>query len=363
MEAVNRLIIDRGRTVMTPKKVTVLVAGSWGTALASVLADNGLEVSLWSRNAEQVDEINREHLNHRFLPGIELSDNIQATTSLEDAVAGSAAIVLAATSASMREVAGRIRPFLPSDALLIHAAKGFEGDSLKPMSQVIQEELPQYDPNRIVVLSGPSHAEEVITKCPTTTVVAAVDVEAAEAAQDLFINSYFRVYTNPDMVGVEVGGALKNIIALGAGMTDGIGFGDNAKAALMTRGLAEIARLGAAMGANPMTFAGLAGIGDLIVTCTSRHSRNWKAGNMLGKGMPLDEVLQTMGMVVEGVKTTRAAHELSRRYKVSMPITDALYAVLFEGKKPEEAADDLMGRVRTHEIEEIALTKALKWIF
>ncbi|MDD9267623.1 NAD(P)H-dependent glycerol-3-phosphate dehydrogenase [Paenibacillus sp. GCM10023248] len=335
-------------------KVSVLVAGSWGTALATVLADNGKQVLLWSRNEEQVREINEKHRNSRFLPDVDLSPLIVATTSLQEAVEGADTIILVVPSSGMRDVASQIRPYLKPDALLVHATKGFETGTLKRMTEVLADELPDMDASRFVVLSGPSHAEEVIRQCPTTVVVAAQDLAAAEAAQDLMINSYFRVYTNPDVAGVEVGGALKNIIALGAGLTDGLGFGDNAKAALLTRGLAEIARLGTTMGANPLTFAGLAGIGDLIVTCTSQHSRNWRAGNKLAKGTPLEAVLQEMGMVVEGVKTTKAAYELSRKYDVTMPITDELYKVLFEGKSPQLAAQDLMGRVRTHELEEVA---------
>lgn len=347
---------------MNGKKTAVLVAGSWGTALASVLADNGHEVWLWTRRPEQAEEINTLHTNSRFLKDTILSDRIRATVSIEEAISGAEAVVLVSPSAGVREVAGQLRPFLKPDSLLIHATKGFEAGSLKRITEVIAEELPDYDPERIVVLSGPSHAEEVIVRCPTTVVVASKQVEAAEAAQDLFINSYFRVYTNPDVTGVEVSGALKNIIALGAGMSDGLAFGDNAKAALMTRGLAEIGRLGIAMGANPLTFAGLAGFGDLVVTCTSRHSRNWRAGYMLGQGKPLAEVLEEMGMVVEGVKTTKAAYEISRRYGVRMPITEVLYQVLFEGKDPKQGVEDLMGRVRTHEIEEIAQNAALKWM-
>ncbi|MCD1260204.1 NAD(P)H-dependent glycerol-3-phosphate dehydrogenase [Paenibacillus athensensis] len=343
-------------------KVSVLVAGSWGTALASVLADNGRDVLLWTRNEQQAREINETRRNRRFLGDIELSARMTATTSLQEAVQGAEAVVLVVPSAGMREVAAAMRPHLGKDTLVIHATKGFEAGSLTRMTDVIAGELPDYDPKRIVVLSGPSHAEEVIRRCPTTVVVAAQELSAAEAAQDLFMNGYFRVYTNPDVAGVEVGGALKNIIALGAGLSDGLGFGDNAKAALLTRGLAEIARLGAAMGANPPTFAGLAGIGDLIVTCTSRHSRNWRAGYMLAQGDPLERVLEQMGMVVEGVKTTKAAYELSRRYGVEMPITDELHSVLFAGKRPKDAVGDLMGRVRTHEIEEVADTGATKWL-
>lgn len=347
---------------MGAKKAAVLVAGSWGTALASVLADNGFDVMLWSRHPEQVEEINNKQRNSRFLKDAKLSERIRGTVSMEEAVTGASAVVIVAPSAAVREVARKLNPLLTERMQLIHATKGFEMDSHKRITEILAEELPGFDPNKIVVLSGPSHAEEVIVRCPTTVVVAAANTEAAEAAQDLFINSYFRVYTNPDVIGVEVGGALKNIIALGAGMNDGLGYGDNAKAALMTRGLAEIARLGVAMGANPLTFAGLAGLGDLVVTCTSRHSRNWRAGYMLGQGLPLDEVLEQMGMVVEGVKTTKAAHELCRQYNVSMPITDALYQVLFERKPPKQAVEELMGRVRTREIEEVAQEAVEKWL-
>ncbi|MDF2813991.1 MAG: glycerol-3-phosphate dehydrogenase [Paenibacillus sp.] len=337
---------------MNNRRVAVLVAGSWGTALASVLADNGIDVRIWTRNAVQAQEINSEHTNRKYTKDVVLSDRIQATTNAEEALSGADAVLFAATSSSMREVARMASPYIPKLATIIHATKGFEAQSLKRMTDVLAEELPQIDPKCIVVLSGPSHAEEVIRRCPTTIVVAAGNQEAAEHAQDLFINSYFRVYTNPDVTGVEVAGALKNIIALGAGLSDGLGFGDNAKAALLTRGLAEISRLGITMGANPLTFSGLSGVGDLVVTCTSQHSRNWRAGYMLGQGKELQEVLDTMGMVVEGVKTTQAAYALSESYEVDMPITEQLYKVLFESKSPQSAVEDLMGRDRTHEMEQ-----------
>ncbi|RKP57072.1 NAD(P)H-dependent glycerol-3-phosphate dehydrogenase [Cohnella endophytica] len=343
-------------------KIAVLVAGSWGTALSRVLADNGHEVKLWTRNPEQAERINSEHLNEKFLPGALLPEGITATTSMEEAVSDAVAVLFVAPSSAMREVARQAAPHLHKDALVIHATKGFESESLKRMSTVLSEELGRPE-NRIVVLSGPSHAEEVVNRLPTTIVVASQEISCAESAQDLFMNeAYFRVYTNPDLIGVETSGAIKNIIALGAGLSDGLGFGDNAKAALITRGLAEISRLGAAMGANPLTFAGLAGVGDLIVTCTSRHSRNWRAGSMLSQGLPLAEVLERMGMVVEGVRTTKAAYVLADRYKVEMPITNQLHSVLFEGKSPEQAVGALMGRVRTHEIEEIASASRNKWL-
>ncbi|CAG7641329.1 NAD(P)H-dependent glycerol-3-phosphate dehydrogenase [Paenibacillus allorhizosphaerae] len=335
-------------------KTAVLVAGSWGTAIASVLSDNGHQVMLWSRNQEQVEEINRERRNSRFLSGAELSYRIQATRSMQEALEDAEAVIVVAPSAAMREVASQMKHHLHERTTVIHATKGFEAGSLKRMTEVLAEELNGYDPKRLAVLSGPSHAEEVIQRRPTTVVVACEDKTAAETAQDLLITPYFRVYTNPDVVGVEVGGALKNIIALGAGLSDGLGFGDNAKAALLTRGLAEIARLGMAMGANPLTFSGLAGIGDLVVTCTSKHSRNWRAGAMLAEGQSLEEVLKRMGMVVEGVKTTQAAYKLSRQYGITMPIADELHNVLFDGKEPKAAVEDLMERGRTHEMEDLA---------
>ncbi len=339
---------------MAHKKVAVLVAGSWGTALSRVLADNGHRVLLWTRNAAQADEINRLRRNEKFLAGAEIPEGITATTDMAEAVSDAEAVLFVSPSAAMRDVARQASAYIGQDALVIHATKGFETDSLKRMSTVLSEELGRSE-QRIVVLSGPSHAEEVIRRHPTTIVVAAKEIACAESAQDLFMNSsYFRVYTNPDYVGVETAGAIKNIIALGAGLSDGLGYGDNAKAALITRGLAEIARLGEAMGANTLTFAGLAGVGDLIVTCTSQHSRNWRAGSMLAQGLPLDEVLQRMGMVVEGVRTTKSAYVLARQHGVEMPITDQLYAVLFEGRPPEQAVESLMGRVKTHEIEEVA---------
>jgi glycerol-3-phosphate dehydrogenase (NAD(P)+) len=334
------------------RRAAVLVAGSWGTALASVLANNGYEVMLWTRSEEQADGINHNHENSKFLPGVKLPDTIRATTDLKQALQAAELALFVAPSGAMREVAKQAAPYLSPDTLVVHATKGFETDSLKRMTTVLSEELGR-PLEQLVVLSGPSHAEEVIRKQPTTVVVASANLQAAEQAQDALMNTNFRVYTNPDVVGVEVAGAIKNIIALGAGLTDGLNFGDNAKAALLTRGLAEIGRLGTAMGANPLTFAGLAGVGDLVVTCTSKHSRNWRAGYMLADGTPLEEVLSRMGMVVEGVRTTRAAFELAMQYDVEMPITTQLYEVLFANKAPRTAVEHLMGRLRTHEIEEI----------
>ncbi len=334
-------------------KAAVLGAGSWGTVLASLLADNGFAVTIYARNPSVAEEINRRRTNAKYLPEFHLPDGVRATASLEEAVVGREMIVVAVPSHSVREVARAAAPHLRGEPWVVHATKGFEPDTLKRISEVLAEEFPAFLTDRIAVLSGPSHAEEVARRSPTAVVVSSKSLETAEAVQSHLINSYFRVYTNPDLIGVEIGGALKNIIALGAGLSDGLGFGDNAKAALMTRGLAEIARLGMAMGARPITFAGLAGVGDLVVTCTSRHSRNWRAGYMLSQGQALEDVLREMGMVVEGVKTTRAAHRLAQSYGVEMPITAELYAVLFDGKDPSRAVEDLMGRGKTHEMEEI----------
>ncbi|HZG70321.1 MAG TPA: NAD(P)H-dependent glycerol-3-phosphate dehydrogenase [Chondromyces sp.] len=337
----------------TKETIAVIGAGSWGTALAMVLADNGHEVRLWGKNEKQIEEINMKRTNEKYLPGIKLPDNICGLSDLPSALKEVETIILAVPTKAIREVIGKIREFQQEPLTIVHVSKGIEPDSLLRISEMIEEEMPQHLLHHVMVLSGPSHAEEVSLRHPTTVTVSSENIQAAEKVQDLFMNQHFRVYTNPDVIGVEIGGALKNIIALAAGISDGLGYGDNAKAALITRGLAEIARLGTKMGANPLTFSGLAGIGDLIVTCTSVHSRNWRAGNMLGKGKKLEEVLENMGMVVEGVRTTKAAYQLSKKYEVKMPIAHALYEVLFNGKEPKAAVDELMARMKTHEMEDL----------
>lgn len=335
------------------EKIAVVGAGSWGTALAMVLADNKHEVRIWGHNSKQIDEINEFHTNRKYLPDIQLSAEIKGYVSLEQALEGIDTIILAVPTKAYREVLANIAKIAKVPLTVVHVSKGIEPDTLLRISEMIEEAgSPKWLKN-IVVLSGPSHAEEVSLRHPTTVTVSSKNMEAAEFIQDLFMNKYFRVYTNPDLIGVEIGGALKNIIALAAGISDGLGYGDNAKAALMTRGLAEITRLGIAMGANPLTFSGLTGIGDLIVTCTSVHSRNWRAGNMLGKGQKLSEVLENMGMVVEGVRTTKAAFQLAKKYKVNMPITEALYGILFNGQDVKGAVDQLMTRIKTNEMEEL----------
>ncbi|WP_066047565.1 NAD(P)H-dependent glycerol-3-phosphate dehydrogenase [Robertmurraya korlensis] len=336
------------------ERIAVIGAGSWGTALSIVLADNEHEVRLWGHNRDQMDELNTTHTNKKYLPEIILPDTIVGYHSLEEVLKGVKTIILAVPTKAIREVLNNMIPFTEHQQTIVHVSKGIEPDTLMRISEMIEDEMPNHLLQDVVVLSGPSHAEEVSLRQPTTVTVSSKSMEAAERVQDLFINQNFRVYTNPDIIGVEVGGALKNIIALAAGITDGLGYGDNAKAALITRGLAEIARLGTKMGASPLTFSGLTGIGDLIVTSTSVHSRNWRAGNLLGKGQNLDEVLENMGMVVEGVRTTKAAYQLAEKYGVKMPITTALYNVLFNHAKPKDEVDLLMTRVKTHEMEDLA---------
>ena len=335
-------------------KVSVLGAGSWGTALALVLADNHHDVLLWGHREELVKQINETHQNEKYLPGVSLPLNIKATTSMEEAILEAETVILAVPTKAMREVCKQMVPLLTKKILFVHVSKGIEPETHLRVSEMIEEEIPEHLREAVVVLTGPSHAEEVSLRQPTTVTAASYDMNAAKKVQDLFINQHFRVYTNADVVGVEIGGSLKNIIALAAGITDGLGYGDNAKAALITRGLAEIARLGAALGANPLTFLGLTGMGDLIVTCTSVHSRNWRAGNMLGKGKNLDEVLESMGMVVEGVRTTKATYQLAKKMDVNMPLTFALYEVLFNGVNPKDAVDRLMSRDKTSELDDLS---------
>ncbi|MDL4840792.1 NAD(P)H-dependent glycerol-3-phosphate dehydrogenase [Aquibacillus rhizosphaerae] len=336
------------------EKVAILGAGSWGTALAMVLSDNGHDVRLWTHNQEHAGKINQTHKNEAYLPGITIPDKITAYFDLQQAVEGVTAIVIVVPTKAIRDVCIKLNKVLKHKVTIIHGTKGIEPNTLKRVSEMIEEELSAELYEDVVILSGPSHAEEVSQKHPTTVTASSKNLKEAEKTQDLFINEHFRVYTSPDMVGVELGGALKNIIALGAGISDGLGYGDNAKAALITRGLAEIARLGTSMGANPLTFIGLAGVGDLIVTCTSVHSRNWKAGNLLGKGNNLDNVLAEMGMVVEGVRTTKAANQFANKQNIDMPITSGIYRILFEDADPKDVVDQLMTRMRRHEMEDLS---------
>ena len=328
------------------QKVAVLGAGSWGTALSMVLDENGHEVRLWGNDPQQIKEINEQHTNEHYLPGAKLSESIVAYTDLKAAIGDADALLFVLPTKAIRVVAKEVASLLDGQTRphLIHASKGLEQDTHKRISVIIQEEIPTEKYDSLVVLSGPSHAEEVAKKDITTITAASQDEEDAAYVQKLFMNPYFRVYRNTDVIGVELGAALKNIIAVGAGALHGLRYGDNAKAALMTRGLAEISRLGIAFGADPMTFFGLSGVGDLIVTGTSRHSRNWRAGDLIGKGQDLDEVLNNMGMVVEGVATTKAAYELAQEKGIEMPITEAIYKVLYEKVDVKKAIEELMLR-------------------
>ncbi|MFK3936265.1 NAD(P)H-dependent glycerol-3-phosphate dehydrogenase [Alkalihalobacillus sp. NPDC078783] len=334
--------------------IAVVGSGSWGTALGMVLADNGHDVRMWARRAEQIEEMNTKKTNEKYLPEITLPNSMVGFTSLEEAVQPVEVVVLAVPVKAIREETKRLLAVANRPLTIIHVSKGIEPGTQKRVSEMIEEEANGHSHfHSVVVLSGPSHAEEVSRRQPTTVTVSSTNLEAAQYAQDLFMNQHFRVYTHSDLVGVELGGALKNIIALVCGVTNGLGYGDNTKAAIMTRGLAEITRMGVKLGADPLTFSGLSGLGDLIVTCTSVHSRNFRAGRLIGQGLSLDDVLEQMGMAVEGVRTTQAAFEMANRFEVEMPITSAIYHVLFNGVKPEDAAGELMGRVKKHEEEKL----------
>lgn len=328
------------------KIIGITGAGSWGTALATVLAGKGHRVRIWDIDERHLRSMEEHRENVDYLPGVLLDDNIEITYTTEAALKDADVVLFSAPAQHFREALTSALEYIGNAAIVINVAKGIEQKSLKRMSEIAAEHL---DLDRYVVLSGPSHAEEVGRRLPTTVAAASYDLKAAEAVQDLFMTDRFRVYTTEDVVGVELGGALKNIIALGAGISDGMGFGDNAKAALMTRGLAEITRLGIKLGARPETFAGLTGTGDLIVTCTSMHSRNRRCGIMIGEGMSPEEATKKVGMVVEGMFTTEAAYELARRENVEMPITEAIYRAIKGEITAAEAVGLLMGRTRKHE--------------
>lgn len=326
------------------KKIAVIGAGSWGLGLATVLHHNGHEARLYSNMPAQIEEINTKHTSEHFLPGVALPEDLKGYTNLADALDGVSVVLFVVPTSAMRGVAKEVDALLTKPVLIVHASKGLEQGTHSRLSLVLEEEISADKRTGLVVLSGPSHAEEVAVKDVTTITAASIDKEAAKEVQALFLNEFFRVYTNEDVIGVEIGGALKNIIAVCAGVLSGLGYGDNAKAALMTRGLAEITRLGVAFGADPITFLGLSGMGDLIVTCTSTHSRNWQAGYKLGQGQTLDEIMGTSKMVVEGVFTTKAAYELAKEKGISMPITEALYQTLYEEKDPADMISLLMKR-------------------
>ena len=321
--------------------VSVIGAGSWGIALALVLAKNGNKVTVWSIVKEEIDMLNekREHVDK--LPGVPLPEDMVFTTDLEEAIKGKEVLVLAVPSVFTRSTANKMKDFVKEGQIIVNVAKGIEESTLMTLSEIIEEEIPQAD---VAVLSGPSHAEEVGRGIPTTIVVGAKTEETAIYLQNLFMNDVFRVYTSSDIMGMELGGSLKNVVALAAGIADGLGYGDNTKAALITRGIAEIARLGVAMGGKVESFNGLTGIGDLIVTCASVHSRNRKAGVLIGQGKTMDEAMKEVKMVVEGVYSAKAAMLLAQKHNVSMPIIEQVNLVLFENKSADEAVKDLMFR-------------------
>ena len=321
--------------------VGVLGAGSWGTALSVLLSDNGHQVTVWSIDENEVNTLNEKREHELKLPGVKLPDDMVITGDLGSAVKGKDFLVLAVPSPFTRSTAKKMSPLVADGQIIVDVAKGIEESTLMTLSRQIEQEIPQAD---VAVLSGPSHAEEVGRRLPTTCVIGAKTRKTAEYLQSMFISNVFRVYTSPDILGIELGGSLKNVIALAAGIADGLGYGDNTKAALITRGIAEIARLGVKMGGKIETFTGLTGIGDLIVTCASVHSRNRKAGYLIGQGMSMQEAMDEVKMVVEGVYSAKAAAKLAQKYEVSMPIVDEVNAVLFDGKSPAEAVNDLMMR-------------------
>ncbi len=331
------------------KKVAIIGAGSWGTALAISLASEGHDVTLWARRAEAADAISRTRHNPSYLPDAVIPDSVNVTADLDEAVRGADFWVFATPSHALRRAAERVSVHIHPELIIVSVSKGIENETLFTSTKVLADVLKDLPRSQIGVLYGPSHAEEVAAGVPTTVVAAANSPRIAQAIQDLFMTSRLRVYANNDVIGVEIAGSVKNVMAIAAGIAEGVGYGDNAKAALITRGIAEIRRLGVAVGANPTTFSGLAGIGDLVVTCMSKHSRNRFLGEQIGRGRTLDEVLDEMQMVAEGVRTTQSVHELARRHGIEMPITEAVYRILFEGKKPSDAVNDLMTRSAKNE--------------
>ena len=330
-------------------KIGVIGGGSWGTALAVLLSKNKHEVDIWVRDEKQLKHMKEYKENKKYLPDVVLPEELIATGDIEKAVYNKDLLVFSIPTHGVREVLNNCKNYIKKGQVIVNVAKGIENNTLLRISEIVDEILPN---NPYGVLSGPSHAEEVGRNMPTTGVSASKDKNIAKYIQDIFMSPYFRVYTNIDVIGVELGGSLKNVIALGAGISDGLGYGDNTKAALMTRGMIEMGRLGEKMGANRDTFAGLAGIGDLIVTCTSMHSRNRRAGILIGEGQSLEEATQSIGMVVEGIKTTKSTYELATKHNVIMPITKEIYQVLYEGKDVKNSVINLMLRDKKHEMED-----------
>lgn len=325
-------------------KVACIGAGSFGTTVAGLAAQNGNEVMLWSRRPELAEQINELGSNESYLPGIRLPEGLRATADLEEAMTGAEVCVMAVPSHGWREVLRSITPSLTSVEAVVSLTKGLEVDTNLRMSEVLFEECPDFPSDRYAMLSGPNIAREIARRMPAATAIACSDDRRAELVQDVFHQPYFRVYTNNDVIGCELGGAIKNIIAIAAGIADTMGFGDNAMAALMTRGLAELTRIGVRLGGQPLTFSGLAGIGDLIVTCVSRYSRNRRVGKELGKGRRIDDIIAEMSMVAEGVKTCRPILELGRKVEAWMPITEGVVSLIYEGNSPDQMVADILSR-------------------
>lgn len=333
-------------------RISILGAGTWGCAIAILLAGKGHEVTIWTKLEKEAKDLSENRKSLRNLPGATLPDEVEITLDAEGACKDRELLVMAVASPFIRSTSKLISPYIKEGQIIVNVSKGIEDGTLYTLSEVIKSEIPQAD---IAVLSGPSHAEEVSRGVPTTVVVGAATMETAHFIQDIFMTDVFRVYTSPDITGIELGGSLKNVIALAAGVVDGLQFGDNTKAALMTRGMAEIARLGMAMGGKMETFAGLSGFGDLFVTCTSKHSRNWSAGNLIGQGRTMEEAIKEVGQVVEGINSAKAALELARKHNVEMPIVEQINMVLFEAKTAKDALNDLLNRDKRREY------KTLEW--
>lgn len=331
-------------------KITLCGGGSWGTAIARLLSNKGHKLNFYIRNKEVIEDIRKNKENTKYLPGAKFEKEINLTNNLDSVLEDIDVFIIAVPTSSIREVLTSIKGKISKDVIIVNLSKGIEVESLDRISEISSEILKD---NPFVALSGPSHAEEVGKDIPTTLVASSENLKVAQTIQHEFSTPIFRIYTNPDLVGVEMGGALKNIIALAAGMNDGLAYGDNSKAALMTRGIYEMSKLGITLGANPHTFNGLSGIGDLIVTCTSMHSRNRRAGILIGEGKSMEEACNEVGQVVEGVKTVKSAYKLAKLKNIEMPITNALYKVLYEGYDPNKAVYELMTRENKDEIEQI----------
>jgi glycerol-3-phosphate dehydrogenase (NAD(P)+) len=333
-----------------PASITLFGAGSWGTALAAHLANQDRDVTLWARREDAVAQMRQTHHNPTYLPEVQIPESVNLTSDLETAAEATSLWAIAVPSQNLRRVAARLDAHVRPGLTVVSLAKGVENETLQTMSQVLDEELSGVSAQKIGVLYGPSHAEEVARSHPTTVVAAAPTEPRAEWIQDAFMTERLRVYVNTDVQGVEIGGSAKNVLAIAAGISDGVGYGENAKAALVTRGLAEIRRLGIAMGASPKTFAGLTGIGDVVVTCMSDHSRNRYLGEQIGRGESLDDIQSDMDMVAEGVRTTQSVRNLAHKHEVEMPITEAVHGILFEGERPQEMVDELMTRSAKREL-------------